>query len=1217
MGTTFRIMRSLGLILCFISFSYSGFAQDKIWTGAVDSSWHTGGNWSPTGVPTSSQTVAMRNNTTPRPVISLNVTVRSVTINQWWSNPGDELKIRNNATLTITDDLTINGNGVLSIINGHVLMNATTSGQNNLDLNGSPLIDITNGSFTAGTSSEDVDAEIIGTVNVGNGTFTVFGEFDISNSDTFNAENGTVTINGPTTVNGTYNGDDGITNFNGEVEIRSGGVLNLDSGTINFNDESTIGNNGTVNFGSGTATFTDDITVSSSGFFNVQNADVTVTGSATFSSNGNMTVDAGSITIGGNASLSSGGTIDLNNGNLNVGGDASFTSGGTLNAGNSTITLEGDFTVQNNSNFSSDSSTVVFSGDSTQTVNTNSDITFFNVQVDSGAVFNTDGGAENNVTIEGNLTVDEDGAVEVENNDTIDVQGEINGGGADNVESPSPFAVSAVATNLTTVVVTFNKAMDETTTENTSNYSIQRISNASTLTVSSAVLNTAGNSRQVTLTVSTITEDVEYEITMNNIESDDGGDLSTNHKKRFTKIGTVTFYSRQSGNWATNSTWSRTSHSGPAATNNPSNTTNAVILVGDGDIVTVSTSATIVPQISVEVKASSTLRVGSGGTLTLGSKNITGAGTFQVTSGTLQIGSPNGIASSGASGNIRTATRIFGTSGSYTYNGSSAQITGNGLPSTVQNLGVSNASNVTLDNDLTVTGTLSLTNGSLVVPSSTNLIANTKSITNGQIRAEREITGTNGWRLLSSPIDTDYDDLFNGIVTQGYSGAFYSTGSNPGDTLQPNVLYYDESYPGTDNQRWRAPASASTSLTQGRGLYTYIFGSIAADSRYNNSLPTTLAAEGQEFEGPVDLSITYTTAADSGWNLVGNPYLATIDWDDAGSWTKTNMDNTIYIWDYTSNEYKTWNGTTGSHGNGKIAPFQGFWVKANAGSPQLEVNESAKTTGGTFVGKQQMPTAHPTFSIQVSDGNRRSSVHFMFSDDAKIGKDANDAYRLLPLPGIGNYLEIYTVTDDGEKFAINNLPRAFGRPIEIPVQLNAFEQGISVETPLNFEFLDLKNLPASWEITLIDTKFNEEFIIKNSAIIPFIHERNGTIAPNFKATSRSKLLTKANTDHTRFVVRIDPGADANGLPSTFSLHQNYPNPFNPSTTISFQLPVQSEVTLIIYDLLAREIAELVSAELPAGEHSVNWDASRVASGIYIYRLVSSEGISTKKMTLIK
>lgn len=88
-------------------------------------------------------------------------------------------------------------------------------------------------------------------------------------------------------------------------------------------------------------------------------------------------------------------------------------------------------------------------------------------------------------------------------------------------------------------------------------------------------------------------------------------------------------------------------------------------------------------------------------------------------------------------------------------------------------------------------------------------------------------------------------------------------------------------------------------------------------------------------------------------------------------------------------------------------------------------------------------------------------------------------------------------------------------------------------------------------------------------------------------------------------------------PVSVSLHQNYPNPFNPSTVISYQLPVSSEVELRVFDMLGREVATLVNSQQTAGEHSVTFDASNLSSGIYLYQLQTGETSITKKLTLIK
>jgi hypothetical protein len=93
-------------------------------------------------------------------------------------------------------------------------------------------------------------------------------------------------------------------------------------------------------------------------------------------------------------------------------------------------------------------------------------------------------------------------------------------------------------------------------------------------------------------------------------------------------------------------------------------------------------------------------------------------------------------------------------------------------------------------------------------------------------------------------------------------------------------------------------------------------------------------------------------------------------------------------------------------------------------------------------------------------------------------------------------------------------------------------------------------------------------------------------------------------------------------PQEFALLQNYPNPFNPSTVISFQLPVNSQVTLKVYDVLGKEVATLVNEEMKAGSYTVpfsasNGNTSTLASGVYIYRLNAGSFVSTKKLVLMK
>jgi len=90
-----------------------------------------------------------------------------------------------------------------------------------------------------------------------------------------------------------------------------------------------------------------------------------------------------------------------------------------------------------------------------------------------------------------------------------------------------------------------------------------------------------------------------------------------------------------------------------------------------------------------------------------------------------------------------------------------------------------------------------------------------------------------------------------------------------------------------------------------------------------------------------------------------------------------------------------------------------------------------------------------------------------------------------------------------------------------------------------------------------------------------------------------------------------------GLAQTYSLEQNFPNPFNPSTKIRFNIPEQGLVSLKVFNLLGEEVANLVNAEMSAGNYEVDFNAKAISSGIYFYTLKAGNFISTKKMILLK
>ncbi|HTO94572.1 MAG TPA: T9SS type A sorting domain-containing protein, partial [Bacteroidota bacterium] len=89
------------------------------------------------------------------------------------------------------------------------------------------------------------------------------------------------------------------------------------------------------------------------------------------------------------------------------------------------------------------------------------------------------------------------------------------------------------------------------------------------------------------------------------------------------------------------------------------------------------------------------------------------------------------------------------------------------------------------------------------------------------------------------------------------------------------------------------------------------------------------------------------------------------------------------------------------------------------------------------------------------------------------------------------------------------------------------------------------------------------------------------------------------------------------VPTTAQLAQNYPNPFNPATVLSYQLPVASNVRLAVYDILGREVAVLVNERKASGSHEARFDATGLASGVYLYRLTAGAFVQTRSMILVK
>jgi len=142
--------------------------------------------------------------------------------------------------------------------------------------------------------------------------------------------------------------------------------------------------------------------------------------------------------------------------------------------------------------------------------------------------------------------------------------------------------------------------------------------------------------------------------------------------------------------------------------------------------------------------------------------------------------------------------------------------------------------------------------------------------------------------------------------------------------------------------------------------------------------------------------------------------------------------------------------------------------------------------------------------------------------------------------------------------------------------------------------------------TLIYTK-----VVHTGLAVGFINTDSGTV----------NVVWEDSTDGHIELFGLDQAiienVESSLKPLAYKLYQNYPNPFNPSTTIKYEIPKETKVTIKLYDVLGREIATLLNTTQNAGQHEVEWNAKNYSSGIYFYRIRAGEFVSTKKMLLIK
>jgi hypothetical protein len=531
-----------------------------------------------------------------------------------------------------------------------------------------------------------------------------------------------------------------------------------------------------------------------------------------------------------------------------------------------------------------------------------------------------------------------------------------------------------------------------------------------------------------------------------------------------------------------------------------------------------------------------------------------------------------------------------------------------------------------------------------------------RSTSNPTLEVRQQLTGNKGWRLVGTPINSTYAALTSGFETQGFLGS-----TNP--TLQPNLLWWDETDKGTTLQGWIQPVSLSAAVPAGRGHYFYVFNgeSKPGGGTYADALPITMSVIGTEVNlasGNFDFGVTFTqrdtsliaqgdslievNQADEGFNLIANPTASVIDFHAATGWTKTNIDQSIYVWDPASASFLTWNGTSGSLGSGRIAPFQAFWVKANAASPLLRLNGNGPKSLSTtdFFGRK---LAEPISILELNvmgEGMSAQSI-ISFGDEGETGSDPKDAYQLESLAE--DWLLLYSFGSLRTKspLVINHQPSLSGQENRvIPLHLASAKKS----EPFKGAFLMDWKVPANWDssldLVLMDHINQKAINMKEENAYAFEFEAPKATTSNSRKGLETALSPRAVVFQTPYSLEEEalpihariaanskpkrpftlfigkfPEGRIEYLPNFPKLFSPAPNPFVNQTTIRFFLPVAEEAEVNIYSLLGQEVGRFPKQAYSAGIHEMDWVPQTISlpKGIYLIRLVTPTGQFTQKL----
>ncbi len=762
---------------------------------------------------------------------------------------------------------------------------------------------------------------------------------------------------------------------------------------------------------------------------------------------------------------------------------------------------------------------------------------------------------------------------------------------------------------------------------------------------------------------------------------------------------------------------------------------------------TVNNGASAILSSDVLIANGNTWRVRSGGSLSFGNNSVveTGSSAFFLDSaGTLEIGSPSGIAASGFSGNVQTASRNFSKYGNYIYNGTDIQFTGSALPDSVNNLAINNSSGVSLSSSTHISGTLTLTDGVFSVGANTlsivRAIQGTRTNLSTSALSNLSIGGTGNGIVIPLTVAelhnltvTNFQSA--GVLIQGDININNGTANISGfiklsnsilrginnSTLSGNGVI---SFRGEINSQISGFTNNSFIGADG-GTYSFVGSSAQTIPSGTYSNLQAVNAEGINLEGEVIvtgvMTLNGTVNMGSASLTIRNPFtgtLANLIGTSNSNLIITGSASNIHIpaslselhnLQIDNNQIITADGDIKINGTLTLGENAGF---LNMGNNTLEIGTSSSSLGnilrqgGSIRGKLKRWFAPSvvsnvifpldngsgtssevsiSFSSAPTGGTLTAAFHSSGAGVLPIGPNGVDRYfdatavmgvnliNIAPiywsldagdgltggvysldligdglnvgLNSVGNYRYISVIKrtdqDNPWTWSGSNHSPTTGTNInpvlhytggtsfsDFGIAGNIDNSLLPVELISFSSYVNQANVTLSWSTSFENN--NAGFDIERKTSVES-WSKIGSVQGKGNVNSISNYLYEdRNLQSGKYHYRLKQ-IDFNGnfkyyglaneviigIPTEYSLCQNFPNPFNPSTTINYEIPNSNFVSLKIYDMMGREVAILISQFQEPGFYNVNFDASKLSSGIYFYKIQAGDFSAVKKLLLLK